>query len=205
MKTLETDQELLKGLQEYQREQRRKPEPLYHPIGSVSHTQRIETKEGWKKHMVSLEPTFFITFLFNRRFDNQNIEQITTYGEKKIRMFNRYIHRKILGRYWYKPEIIDPDEHIKMYLFPQDIKTNPHYHGVVVMENSKMFPNKIKMFQEHSNRIWNTNKELSTGGRDVIVPNGSLDIQPPECSEKVSRYSTREHDYFEYHEHHIIL
>jgi hypothetical protein len=60
------------------------------------------------------------------------------------------------------------------------------------------------MFQEHSNRIWNTNKELSTGGKDVIVPNGSVDIQPPFSAEKVSRYSTRKQDQFENYENYYI-
>ena len=200
MKTLETDQELLKGLQEYQREQRRTPEPLYHPIGSVSHSQRIQNKTEFSKWMLSLDPTFFITFVFNRKFENQNVEQVTTYGNQKLTKFHKYIHRKILGRYWYKY----PKEHIVMVLFPQDIKTNLHYHGVVVMENSKRFPNKTKMFQEHSYRIWNTNKKLQTGCRDVIVPNGSVDIQTPECSNKVSRYSTRKQDQFENYEHYFI-
>lgn len=200
MKTLETDQELLKGFQEYQREQRRKPEPLYHPIGSVSHSQRIQNKTEFSKWMLSLDPTFFITFVFNRKFENQNVEQVTTYGNQKLTKFHKYIHRKILGRYWYKY----PQEHIVMVLFPQDIKTNLHYHGVVVMENSKRFPNKTKMFQEHSYRIWNTNKKLQTGCRDVIVPNGSVDIQTPECSNKVSRYSTRKQDQFENYEHYFI-
>ena len=200
MKTLETDQELLKGLQEYQREQRRTPEPLYHPIGSVSHSQRIQNKTEFSKWMLSLDPTFFITFVFNRKFENQNVEQVTTYGNQKLTKFHKYIHRKILGRYWYKY----PQENIVMVLFPQDIKTNLHYHGVVVMENSKRFPNKTKMFQEHSYRIWNTNKKLQTGCRDVIVPNGSVDIQTPECSNKVSRYSTRKQDQFENYEHYFI-
>ena len=49
MKTLETDQELLKGFQKYQKEQLKKPEPLYHPIGSVSHSQRIQNKQEFAK------------------------------------------------------------------------------------------------------------------------------------------------------------
>ena len=204
MKTLETDQELLKGLQEYQREQRRTPEPLYHPIGSVSHSQRIQNKTEFSKWMLSLEPTFFITFVFNRKFANRNVEQLVTYGKERLNKFHKYIHRKLLGNCWYKPEIIDEQEHILMVLLPQDITTNLHYHGIVVVKDSPMFPNKVRMFQEHSNRIWNTNKELSTGNRDVIVPNGFVDIQEPNSIQKVSRYSTRKQDQFENYEHYYI-
>ena len=194
MKTLETDQELLKGFQKYQKEQLKKPEPTYHPIGSVSHSQRIQNKQEFTKWMDSLEPTFFITFVFNRKFANRNVEQLVTYGKERLNKFHKYIHRKLLGRYWYKPEKINPQEHILMVLLPQDITTNLHYHGIVVVKKSSMFPNKVRMFQEHSNRIWNTNKELSTGNRDVLVPNGFVDIQEPISTHKVSRYSTRKQD-----------
>ena len=204
MKTLETDQELLQGFQKYQKEQLKKPEPLYHPIGSVSHSQRIQNKQEFAKWMDSLEPTFFITFVFNRKFANGNVEQLVTYGKERLNKFHKYIHHKLLGRYWYKPEIVDPQEHILMVLLPQDITTNLHYHGIVVVKNSTMFPNKVRMFQEHSNRIWNTNKELSTGNRDVIVPNGSVDIQEPISAQKVSRYSTRKQDQYENYEHYYI-
>ena len=60
------------------------------------------------------------------------------------------------------------------------------------------------MFQEYSNRIWNTNKELSSGNRDVIVPNGSVDIQEPISTQNVSRYSTRKQDQYENYEHYYI-
>ena len=204
MKILETDQELLQEFKEYQREQQRTPEPLYHPIGSVSHNQRIQNQQEFNKWMLTLEPTFFATFVFNRKFSNQNAEQLVTYGKQKLQKFHKYIHRKLLGKCWYKPEIIDPKEHILMVLCPQDITTNLHFHGVVVVKNSKMFPNKVRMFQEHSNRIWCLNKELSTGERDVIVPNGSVDIQEPIDSQKVARYSTRKQDKFENYENYYI-
>lgn len=204
MNTLETHQELDRNFQEYQREQQRKPKPNYHPIGSISHKHRIDTKEGFKEWMMSLDPTFFVTFVFNRKFENQNVDQMVSYGKEKLHKFNKYIHRKLLGKDWYKPEIINQQEHILMVLLPQDIKTNFHYHGVVLVNNSKMFPNKIKMFQELSNRIWNTNKELSSGNRDVIVPNGSVDIQEPISNHKVSNYSTRKQDQFENYENFYI-
>ena len=204
MNTQETDQELLKGLQRYQREQRRTTEPLYHPIGSVSHSQRLQNQQEFNKWMLSLDQTFFVTFVFNSKFANQNAEQLVTYGKQKLNKFHKYIHKKLLGKYWYKPEIIDPQEHILMVLLPQDITTNLHFHGIVVVKNSSMFPNKVRMFQEHSNRIWNTNKELSTGNRDVIVPNGFVDIQEPNSIQKVSRYSTRKQDQFENYEHYYI-
>ena len=154
--------------------------------------------------MDSLEPTFFITFVFNRRFANRNVEQLITYGKEKLNKFHKYIHRKLLGNCWYKPEIIDQQEHILMVLLPQDITTNLHFHGIVVVKNSTMFPNKVRMFQEYANRIWNTNKELSSGNRDVIVPNGSVDIQEPISAQKVSRYSTRKQDQYENYEHYYI-
>ena len=116
MKTLETDQELLQEFQKYQKEQLKKPEPTYHPIGSVSHSQRIQNKQEFAKWMDSLEPTFFITFVFNRRFANRNVEQLVTYGKEKLNKFHKYIHRKLLGNCWYKPEIIDQQEHILMVL-----------------------------------------------------------------------------------------
>ena len=177
---------------------------LYHPIGSVSHQQRIENQKAFMEWMMDKEPTFFITFLFHRRFDNQNVEQIVSYGKQKLHKFHKYIHRKLLGRYWYKPEIINPTEHIEMVLLPQDITTNLHFHGIAVVKDTKMFPNKVKMFQEHSNSIWTLDKELSTGERDVIVPNGNVDIQPPDSNEKVCRYSNRKQDKYQHYEHYYI-
>jgi len=40
--------------------------------------------------------------------------------------------------------------------------------------------------------------------RDVIVPNGSVDIQEPISAQKVSRYSTRKQDQYENYEHYYI-
>ena len=91
-----------------------------------------------------------------------------------------------------------------MFLLPQKIKTNLHFHGVVVVKDTNMFPNKVKMFLEHSNSIWTLDKELSTGERDVIVPNGNVDIQPPDSDEKVCRYSTDEQDKYQHYEHYYI-
>ena len=177
---------------------------LYHPVGLVSHQKRIDTKEAFKEWMISLEPTFFITFLFNRRFDNQNEDQIIKYAKDKLHKFHKYIHKEIFGRYWYRADKINPSEHIKMVLLPQDIKTNLHFHGIAVVKDTDMFPNKKKSFVEHSNRIWNLNKTLSTGDRDVIVPNGSVDIQEPRSIEDVSRYSTRKQDRYEHFKHYYI-
>ena len=200
MKTLEQETTEYIRTEKFQNRNRE----LYHPIGSVSHQQRIENQKAFMEWMLDKEPTFFITFLFNRRFDNQNVEQIVSYGKQKLHKFHKYIHRKLLGRYWYKPEIINPTEHMWMLLFPQDITTNLHFHGGVVVKNTKMFPNKIKMFLEYSNSIWTLDKELSTGERDVIVPNGNVDIQTPESIQRVSKYSTRDQHLYENYEHYYL-
>jgi hypothetical protein len=160
MKTLETDQELLKGLQRYQRQQRRTPEPTYHPIGLLTDAQMNEYQKGCYEMLQKYNPTFYITFVFQRKFSNQNIEQVVTYGKQKLHKFHKYIHRKLLGKYWYKPEMVNPQEHIKMCLFPEKITTHPHYCGIVEVKNTKMFPRKVEMFLEHSNPIWTTNKIL---------------------------------------------
>ena len=147
---------------------------------------------------------FVIIGSYNRKFSNQNVEQIITYGKQKLHKFHKYIHKKLLGRYWYKPEIINPKEHIEMVLLPQDITTNLHFHGIAVVKDTKMFPNKVKMFLEHSNRIWNLDKELSNGNRDVIVPYGSVDIELPNSIQRVSKYSTRKQDNYQNYENYYI-
>ena len=177
---------------------------LYHSIGSVSHQERIENQKAFTKWMMDIEPTFFITFVFNRKFSNQNVEQMVSYGKQKLHKFHKYIHRKLLGKYWYKPEIINPTEHILMVLLPQDITTNLHFHGIAVVKNTKMFPNKVEMFLQHSFGIWTLNKELSTGERDVIVPYGNVDIQTPDSINRVSKYSTRKQDNYQNYEHYYI-
>ena len=154
--------------------------------------------------MMDIEPTFFITFVYNRKFSNKNVEQLVSYGKEKLHKFHKYIHKKLLGKHWYKPEIVSPEEHIVMVLAPQDITTNLHFHGIAVVKNTKMFPNKVKMFVEHSNRIWNLDKELSNGNRDVIVPYGSVDIELPNSIQRVSKYSTRKQDNYQNYENYYI-
>ena len=91
-----------------------------------------------------------------------------------------------------------------MVLSPQNITTNLHYHGVAVVKNTMMFPKKVEMFLEYSSRIWTLDKELSTGNRDVIVPNGSVVIEPPKSINRVSKYSTRKQHQYENYEHYYI-
>ena len=204
METLQEDKELLEQAEIQIREEKHKNRNQYHPVGLVSHQQRIENQEAFRKWMMELQPTFFITFVYNRKFSNKNVEQMVSYGKEKLHKFHKYIHRKLLGKYWYKPEIINPTEHIVMVLAPQDITTNLHFHGVVVVKNSKMFPKKVEMFLEHSNRIWNLDKELSNGNRDVIVPYGSVDIELPNSIQRVSKYSTRKQDNYQNYENYYI-
>ena len=206
METLQEDKELLEQVEKQIRNEKfqNRNRELYHPIGLVSHQQRIENQKAFEKRMMDIEPTFFITFVYNRKFSNLNVEQIIKYGKEKLHKFHKYIHTKLLGKYWYKPEIVSPAEHIEMVLLPQDITTNLHFHGIAVVKDSKIFPNKIKMFLEHSNRIWTLDKELSSGNRDVIVPSGSVDIQPPDSIQRVSKYSTRKQDQYENYQHYYI-
>ena len=153
METLQEDKELLEQAEIQIREEKHKNQNKYHPVGLVSHQQRIENQEAFQKWMMDIEPTFFITFVYNRKFSNQNVEQMVSYGKEKLHKFHKYIHRKLLGKYWYKPEIINPTEHIVMVLAPQDITTNLHFHGIAVVKDTKMFPNKLEMFLEHSNDL----------------------------------------------------
>ena len=206
MKTLENQEnkELLEQVEKYIREEKHKNQNKYHPVGLVSHQQRIENQETFRKWMMDIEPTFFITFVYNRKFSNKNVEQLVSYGKEKLHKFHKYIHRKLLGKYWYKPEIVSPEEHIVMVLAPQDITTNLHFHGIAVVKDTKMFPNKVEMFLEHSNRIWNLDKELSSGNRDVIVPYGSVDIELPNSIQRVSKYSTRKQDNYQNYRNYYI-
>ena len=204
METLQEDKELLEQAEKQIREEKHKNRNQYHPVGLVSHQQRIENQIEFKKWMLKLQPTFFITFVYNRKFSNKNVEQLVSYGKEKLHKFHKYIHKKLLGKYWYKPEIVSPEEHIVMVLAPQDITTNLHFHGIAVVKDTKMFPNKVKMFLEHSNLTWTLDKELSNGNRDVIVPNGNVDIQTPESIQNVSKYSTREQDLYENYEHYYL-
>ena len=204
METLQEDKELLEQAEIQIREEKHKNRNQYHPVGLVSHQQRIENQIAFKKWMLKLQPTFFITFVYNRKFSNKNVEQLVSYGKEKLHKFHKYIHKKLLGKYWYKPEIVSPEEHIVMVLLPQDITTNLHFHGIAVVKDTKMFPNKVKMFLEHSNRIWNLDKELSSGNRDVIVPYGSVDIELPNSIQRVSKYSTRKQDNYQNYENYYI-
>ena len=206
MKTLENQEnkELLELAEKQIREEKHKNRNQYHPVGLVSHQQRIENQIAFKKWMMEIQPTFFITFVYNRKFSNKNVEQMVSYGKEKLHKFHKYIHRKLLGKYWYKQEIVSQEEHIVMVLLPQNITTNLHFHGVVVVKNTKMFPKKVEMFLEHSSQIWTLDKKLSTGNRDVIVQNGSVCIERPKSINRVSKYSTREQDLYENYEHYYI-
>ena len=84
MKTLENQEnkELLEQVEKYIREEKHKNQNKYHPVGLVSHQQRIENQEAFRKWMMDIEPTFFITFVYNRKFSNQNVEQIIKYGKE---------------------------------------------------------------------------------------------------------------------------
>ncbi len=168
MNTLEQDKELLDKLEtEYRKEKhqeyhKNKNREQYHPIGLVSDEIRLENKVAFREWMLEIKPTHFFTFNFNKKFQSSNTETIVSYGKEKLHKFHKYIHKKLFGRYWYKPEIINPNEHIFMVLSPQDISTNLHFHGTGVIRNTKMFPNKVEMFEEYGNRIWNLDKELSS-------------------------------------------
>ena len=204
METLQEDKELLEQAEIQIREEKHKNRNQYHPVGLVSHQQRIENQMAFQKWMLKLQPTHFITFVYNRKFSNKNVEQLVSYGKEKLHKFHKYIHKKLLGKYWYKPEIVSPEEHIVMVLLPQDITTNLHFHGIAVVKDTKMFPNKVKTFLEHSNRIWNLDKELSGGNRDVIVPYGSVVIELPNSIHRVSKYSTRKQDDYQNYENYYI-
>jgi hypothetical protein len=168
MNTLEQDKELLDKLEtEYRKEKhqeyhKNKNREQYHPIGLVSDEIRLENKVAFREWMLEIKPTHFFTFNFNKKFQSSNTETIVSYGKEKLHKFHKYIHKKIFGKYWYKPEIINPNEHIFMVLSPQDISTNLHFHGTGVIRNTKMFPNKVEMFEEYGNRIWNLDNELSS-------------------------------------------
>ena len=79
METLQEDKELLEQAEKQIREEKHKNRNQYHPVGLVSHQQRIENQKAFEKWMVDKEPTFFITFVYNRKFSNQNVEQMVSY------------------------------------------------------------------------------------------------------------------------------
>ena len=159
MKTLE-QLETEYRIEKHQEYHKNKNREQYHPIGLVSHQQRIDGKDGFCRLMKEMQPTHFLTFIFNRRFNKTNVENSITYGKEKLHKFHKYIHKKIFGKLWYRPEKVDPEEHMKMVLFPQDITTNLHFHGVAVIRNTTSFPEKVEMFERYANAVWNTNTEL---------------------------------------------
>ena len=155
MKTLE------KQTAEYIQNEKSKNRNNYHAIGLTTDQIRFDNQKAFIDWFISKDHSFFITFVFNRKFDNPNVEQVVKYGKDKLDKFHRYIHKKIFGKYWYRADKINPQEHIEIVLLPQNILTNLHFHGIAVVKDSKMFPNKEKMFLENSNHIWKLNKELS--------------------------------------------
>ena len=76
METLQEDKELLELAEKQIREEKHKNQNKYHPVGLVSHQQRIENKDAFRKWMMELQPTHFITFVYNRKFSNKNVEQL---------------------------------------------------------------------------------------------------------------------------------
>jgi len=148
--------------------------------------------ENW---LYDRKPTHFLTFIYNRNFGSSSgVEPLMEYSKQKLDKFCKYLNKKLLGKYWYR---IDPQEHFFMVVFPQKIHSNFHFHGVGVVENTKLFPNKVEMFEKYGKGIWTLDKEridqeTNTKYRDVIVPNGELDIQTPRSNKRVIGYSGRD-------------
>ena len=148
-----------------------------------------------------IEPSHFMTFIFNRNFKKHvGVDKTIDYGKTKLNKFHKYINYKLLGKYWYR----NPDENTLMVLYPQKIHSNLHFHGIAVVKDSDQFPNKVEMFEKHSRDIWKLDKKLSTGRKDVLVPNGELDIQRPDNNQRVIGYSIKDNWKSENHDHFYV-
>ena len=168
---------------------------------------RFDTSNEIERWLYEIEPTHFLTFIFNRNFaSSSGVEPLIEYSKQKLDKFCKYLNKKLLGKYWYR---IDPNEHFFMVSFPQNIHSNLHYHGVGVVKNTKTFPNKVEMFETYAKDIWTmdkerTDQETNNKYRDVIVPNGDLDIQRPRNNKKVIGYSVRDEWKTENHNHFFV-
>ena len=68
METLQEDKELLELAEKQIREEKHKNRNQYHQVGLVSHQQRIESQIAFKKWMMEIQPTHFITFVYKLWF-----------------------------------------------------------------------------------------------------------------------------------------
>ena len=168
---------------------------------------RFDTSNEIENWLYEIEPTHFLTFIFNRNFGSSSgVEPLIEYSKQKLDKFCKYLNKKLLGPYWYR---IDPKEHFFMMVFPQKIHSNFHFHGGGVVKNTIRFPRKVEMFETYAKDIWTmdkerTDQETNNKYRDVIVPNGDLDIQTPRSNKKVIGYSVRDEWKTENHNHFFI-
>ena len=171
---------------------------------------RFDTSNEIENWLYEIEPTHFLTFIFNRNFGSSSgVEPLIEYSKQKLDKFCKYLNKKLLGKYWYRQDRVDPKEHFFMISFPQNIHSNLHYHGLAVVENTIRFPHKVEMFEKYAKDIWTldkerTDQETNNKYRDVIVPNGDLDIQTPRSNKKVIGYSVRDEWKTENHNHFFV-
>lgn len=83
--------------------------------------ENAEIKKGLIDLAQSLRPTHKIDLIFNAEISLNS-------AHRKIKYFDTQVHRKLLGKYYYKKP---SHRRIISICFPEHIDNNLHYHGII--------------------------------------------------------------------------
>ena len=84
------------------------------------YAENAEIKDGLITLAQSLRPTHKVDLIFNADISLRS-------ACRKIKHFDTQVHRKLVGKYFYKKPA---DQRIISICFPEHIDSNLHYHGV---------------------------------------------------------------------------
>ena len=140
------------------------------------------------------------------------------HGKNMIRKWDTRLNQYLFGKDFYKKEKWK-GETLSFILFPENIHSNLHFHGVTNVTNTSKYPNKVEKFLEMANEIWYSpprksldvdedgNKvfdvmkdyEKSDYQKESICPGGQIWIEEIKTDydlEKIAGYITKQMKYF---------
>ena len=146
-----------------------------------------------------------------------DIERKMQHSKALIRKWDTRLHQVMFGNDFYR-KTKWKDEKLTFILFPENIHSNLHYHGVGSIADSDKYPNKVEKFLQYADRLWymppykktfidaDGNKVLDAARefekkvdpKENICPGGQLwirEIKTQDDLERIAGYSTKQLKY----------
>jgi hypothetical protein len=102
-----------------------------------------------------------------------DVERKMQHAKGMIRRWDTRLHQALFGNDFYR-KTKWKDEKLTFILFPENIHSNLHYHGVGSIADSEKYPKKVEKFLQHADRIWYSppykKKGWGDDGNKVLVP-----------------------------------